>query len=62
MEMTRFVPFIAKSTWSIGLADDEQEIISQWNILLQGERNVVYRAEVRWNGFLRINNLAYEVE
>jgi len=39
----------------------------------QGERNVVYRVvgigmgidfqtEVRWNGFLRINNLAYEVE
>jgi hypothetical protein len=46
------------------------------NILLQpkqGERNVTYRivgigmgidfqTEVRWNGFLRINNLAYEVE
>jgi hypothetical protein len=35
----------------------------------QGERNVVYRVmgidfqtEIRWNGFLRINNLAYEVE
>jgi hypothetical protein len=46
------------------------------NVLLQpkqGERNVIYRiigigmgidfqTEVRWNGFLRINNLAYEVE
>ena len=39
----------------------------------QGERNVVYKivgigmgidfqTEMRWNGFLRINNLAYEVE